>query len=114
MDSHRSDTKDVKTAQVFSLGSLIGYKEGSVVSRTLIDKPAGTLTLFAFDKGQGLSEHKTPFDAMVYIIDGQATIMISGKDYQLTKGDMIVMPANEPHAVRATGNFKMLLVMIKS
>ena len=114
MSSHRNDPKDVNTAQVLSLAGLIGYQEGSVVSRTLIDKPAGTLTLFAFDIGQGLSEHKAPFDAMVYIIDGQATITISGKDHQLANGDMIVMPANEPHAVRATSKFKMLLVMIKS
>jgi len=94
--------------------SQIAYQEGSVVSRTLIDKAAGTLTLFAFDKGQGLSEHKAPFDAMVYIIDGEAEITISGKSQIVSQGEVIIMPANEPHALRGTQRFKMMLVMIKS
>jgi quercetin dioxygenase-like cupin family protein len=93
---------------------MVDYQTGSVVSRTLIDKQAGTVTLFAFDEGQGLSEHKAPFDAMVDIIDGQAVITISGKEYHLTTGEMIIMPANEPHALKAVQKFKMLLVMIKS
>jgi quercetin dioxygenase-like cupin family protein len=96
------------------LADLIGYQEGSVVSRTVIDKEAGTVTLFAFDEGQGLSEHTAPFDAMVYSLEGEVEITISGKEFLLKKGEMIIMPANEPHALKATKRFKMLLTMIKS
>ena len=96
------------------LGDLIAYQEGSVVSRTIIDKETGTVTLFAFDEGQGLSEHTAPFDAMVYALDGVVEVTISGKIFRLTKGEMIIMPANEPHALKATKRFKMLLIMIKS
>jgi quercetin dioxygenase-like cupin family protein len=96
------------------LADLIGYQEGSVVSRTVIDKEAGTVTLFAFDEGQGLSEHTAPFDAMVYSLEGEVEITISGKEFLLKKGEMIIMPANEPHALKATKQFKMLLTMIKS
>jgi quercetin dioxygenase-like cupin family protein len=92
----------------------IGYQKGSVVSRTIIDKPAGTVTLFAFDKDQGLSEHTAPFDAMVYIFDGEAEVVISGKPNRLKCGDMTIMPANKTHALRALQPFKMMLVMIKS
>ena len=93
---------------------LAGYQNGSVVSRTLIEKKTGTVTLFAFGKGQALSEHTAPFDAMVYILDGKAEITISGSPYNLEAGQMIIMPANKPHALKATENFKMLLTMIKS
>ena len=96
------------------LGELVDYQEGSIVSRTLIDKSSGTITLFAFDKGQGLSEHTAPFDAMVYIFDGEAEVTISGKPVQVKQGEMIIMPANEPHALKATSRFKMILTMIKS
>lgn len=96
-----------------NLAEMIDYQDMSVVSKTLVDKKAGTVTLFAFDKGQGLSEHTAPFDAMVQVIDGDVEIMISGKPYPLTMGEMIVMPANEPHALRAVEKFKMLLTMIK-
>jgi quercetin dioxygenase-like cupin family protein len=113
MSSHKNDSK-ISLAQVMSLASMVDYQTGSVVSRTLIDKQAGTVTLFAFDEGQGLSEHKAPFDAMVDIIDGQAVITISGKEYHMTVGEMIIMPANELHALKAVHKFKMLLVMIKS
>jgi quercetin dioxygenase-like cupin family protein len=99
---------------VNSVDSLIGYQTGAVVSRTLIDKPTGTVTLFAFDEGQGLSEHTAPFDAMVYLTDGQALITISGKEHNLAAGEMIIMPANKPHALKAIRRFKMLLVMVKS
>ncbi len=85
-----------------------------MVSRTLIDKKTGTVTLFAFDEKQGLSEHKAPFDAMVHILDGEAEIVISSKSHRLKEGDMIVMPANEPHAVKAVTRFKMALTMIRS
>jgi quercetin dioxygenase-like cupin family protein len=113
MSSQKNNSK-INLAQVMSLVSMVDYQTGSVVSRTLIDKQAGTVTLFAFDDGQGLSEHKAPFDAMVYITDGQAVITISGKEYRLATGEMIIMPANEPHALKAVQKFKMLLVMIKS
>jgi quercetin dioxygenase-like cupin family protein len=85
-----------------------------VVSRTIIDKPAGTLTLFAFGEGQGLSEHTAPYDALVYILDGEAEITISGKSNLVKRGEMLIMPADKPHALRAVKRFKMLLVMIKS
>ena len=101
-------------AHAAKLGDLVGYQEGSVVSRTIIDKKTGTVTLFAFGKDQGLSEHTAPYDAMVLIIDGKAEIIISGKMHHLNTGEMIIMPANEPHAVKAISEFKMLLVMIKS
>jgi len=93
---------------------LIDYQSGSVVSKTIVDKPSGTITLFAFDKGQGLSEHMAPYDALVYIVDGKAEIKISGNPLQVSAGQMVVMPANRPHALRAISRFKMMLVMIKS
>ena len=93
---------------------MIDYQEAAVVSRTLIDKKTGTVTLFAFDEKQGLSEHKAPIDAMVHILDGEAEIVISSKSHRLKEGDMIVMPANEPHAVKAVTRFKMVLTMIRS
>jgi len=96
------------------VNDLVSYQNGSVVSRTLIEKKTGTVTLFAFSKGQALSEHTAPFDAMVYVLDGKAEIAISGKPKTLESGQMIVMPANEPHTVKAIENFKMLLTMIRS
>jgi quercetin dioxygenase-like cupin family protein len=92
----------------------IDYQVNSIVSKTLIDKPTGTLTLFAFDKGQGLSEHTAPFDAVVYIFDGEAEIAILGKAQRVKQGEMVIMPANKPHALKAISRFKMMLVMIKS
>jgi quercetin dioxygenase-like cupin family protein len=100
--------------QAAAMIDLVAYQAGSVVSRTVIDKPAGTLTLFAFDKGQGLSEHTAPFDAMVYILDGVAEVTIAGKSHAVKQGEMIIMPANQPHALKAPQPFKMMLVMIKS
>ncbi len=97
-----------------SLVDMIGYQEGSVVSKTLIEKKTGTVTLFAFGKGQGLSEHTAPFDALVQVLDGEVEIKISGQPFRLTSGEIIVMPANQPHALKATNDFKMLLTMIKS
>ncbi len=99
---------------VENLREMIEYQEGSVVSKTIIDKQTGTVTLFAFGKGEGLSEHTAPFDAMVYIIDGQAEVTISDNQNRLKAGEMIIMPANEPHALKAPEQFKMMLVMIKS
>lgn len=99
---------------VFKTEDLIEYQEGSVVSREIIRKDTGTVTIFAFDKGEGLSEHTAPFDAMVQIIDGKAEITISGKKNVLEKGEMIIMPANEPHALKALEKYKMVLTMIRS
>lgn len=96
------------------LEKLVDYQTSAVVSKTIIKQPAGTVTLFAFDKGEGLSEHTAPFDALVYLIDGEAEITISGKLNFVKKGEMILMPANQPHALKAKEKFKMLLVMIKS
>jgi quercetin dioxygenase-like cupin family protein len=100
--------------EVRPLADLVGYEEASIVSRTLMDKETGTVTLFAFDAEQGLSEHTTPFDALVTVLDGTAEITIAGTPYTVGRGEMIVMPAGEPHAVRAPERFKMMLVMIKS
>lgn len=93
---------------------LVDYQKGSVVSRTILEKETGTVTLFAFDQGQGLSEHTAPYDALVYILDGEADITISGRTHQLSVGEMIIMPANEPHALKAVNRFKMELIMIRS
>jgi quercetin dioxygenase-like cupin family protein len=101
-------------AQAVNLAGSIDYQEGSVVSRTLIDKKAGTVTLFAFDAGQGLSEHTAPFDALVYVFDGEAEVVISGKAVRLKTGEITVMPAGKPHAVKAISRFKMMLIMVRS
>jgi quercetin dioxygenase-like cupin family protein len=101
-------------AEVSNLAGLIDYQNGSVVSRTLIDKKTGTVTLFAFDESQGLSEHTAPYDALVYVLDGEVEITISGKPLRLRQGEMTIMPANKPHALAAKTKFKMLLTMIKS
>ena len=101
-------------AQALTLADLVQYQPGAVVSRTLIDKKIGTLTLFAFDEGQGLSEHTAPFDAFVQVVDGAADITIAGQDHRVVAGQMIIMPANSPHALCAVGRFKMLLVMIRA
>jgi quercetin dioxygenase-like cupin family protein len=102
------------TGQVVGMVNLVEYQPGAIVSRTIIDKPAGTLTLFAFDEGQGLSEHTAPFDAMVYILDGAAEVTIADKPRMVKQGEMVIMPANQPHALKAPQRFKMMLVMIKS
>jgi quercetin dioxygenase-like cupin family protein len=100
--------------EVINLNNLVVYQEGSVVSRTLVDKKAGTITLFAFAKGQGLSEHTAPFDAFVYIIDGEAEIIIDGNVNKVGTGEMLIMPANKTHALKAIQPFKMMLVMIRA
>lgn len=99
---------------VIPTGGSIEYQENSVVSKTIINLPGGTVTLFAFDQGQGLSEHTAPYDAVVHVLEGKAEIRISGQVRDLTTGQYIIMPANEPHALMALEPFKMLLVMIKS
>jgi quercetin dioxygenase-like cupin family protein len=96
------------------LVDLVDYQAGSVVSKTLIDKQTGTVTLFAFDEGQALSEHTAPFDAMVCVLDGQAYISIAGNPLRVKEGEMLIMPANVPHALKAEEKFKMMLTMIRS
>jgi quercetin dioxygenase-like cupin family protein len=96
------------------LAELVEYAENSIVSKTILDKPAGTITLFAFDRGQKLSEHTSPFDAVVQIIDGVARLTIGGEDVNVSAGQIIIMPGNVPHAVAAEENFKMLLTMIRA
>jgi quercetin dioxygenase-like cupin family protein len=96
------------------LKELADYQKGSIVSRTLIDKKTGTVTVFAFDEGQGLSEHTVPFDALVYCSEGEVEIVISGNPHHLMEGDVIIMPADEPHSLKAIKKFKMVLVMIRN
>lgn len=97
-----------------SLVDMVDYQKDAVVSKTIIDKKTGTVTLFAFDMDQGLSEHTAPFDALVQVLDGEVEIRISGKPFHLKQGEIIIMPAHEPHGLRAVTHFKMLLTMIKS
>jgi len=100
-------------AKALVLSDLLKYQADAIVSQEIVKKSAGTVTLFAFDKGQGLSEHTAPFDALVYIVDGRAEIMISGKPSIVKKSEMLIMPANKPHALKAVQKFKMLLIMVR-
>jgi quercetin dioxygenase-like cupin family protein len=100
-------------AKSVGLAELVDYATDSIVSKTIIDKPVGTVTLFAFDTGQGLSEHQAPYDAFVQIVEGSAVLVIGGKDVPAKTGQIVIMPANVPHAVKAVQRFKMLLTMIK-
>jgi len=104
-------TKD--SEQVFKLKDTAAYQKHSVVSREIIQKPSGTMTVFAFDEGEGLSEHTAPFDAAVYMLEGEAEIRIEGTPYSVREGEMIIMPAHKPHALKAITRYIMLLVMIK-
>ncbi len=103
----------MKTAKTMNLSDLVPYQKGSIVSREIINKRTGTVTVFAFDKGEGLSEHTAPFDATVYLVDGEAKISISGKPHRVKKGEMIIMPAGKPHSLKAVKRFKMLLIMVR-
>jgi quercetin dioxygenase-like cupin family protein len=105
--------EDLKS-RALAIEDLIDYQEGSVVSREIVRKETGTVTIFAFDKGEGLSEHSAPFDAMVQIVDGKALITIGGEENTVQKGEMIIMPANVPHALHAVEKYKMILTMIRS
>jgi quercetin dioxygenase-like cupin family protein len=96
-----------------NLQALVDYQDGAIVSRTLVDKDTGTVTAFAFDAGEALSEHTAPFDALAHVFDGRAEFRISGRRFPVGAGEMIIMPANKPHAVKAVSRFKMLLVMIR-
>ena len=100
--------------QVTKLTEVIQYQEGSVVSRTILKRESGSITIFAFDQSQGLSEHTAPYDALVHLLDGEAEITISGKAHRVKQGEMIIMPANQPHALKAVTRFKMVLTMLRS
>ena len=101
-------------AKAVKMAEAIEYRKGSIVSSEIIRKDSGTVTVFAFDKGEALSEHVAPYDALVYVLDGQARISICGRPHILSKGEMIIMPAHKPHALKAVKKFKMLLAMIRS
>jgi quercetin dioxygenase-like cupin family protein len=106
--------REMPIAEVVRLIGLVNYQEGSVVSRTLVNRGAATVTLFAFDEGQGLSEHTSPFDAVAHVLEGDAEIAVSGKPLRTTAGEAVLMPANQPHSLKALTKFKMLLLMIRS
>ncbi|OGS48833.1 MAG: cupin [Euryarchaeota archaeon RBG_16_68_13] len=115
MDEKRARTqKGLTPGQKAEIASLVVYQDGSVVSRTLIDDKAGTVTLFAFDEGEALSEHTAPYDALLHVLEGRAEVTIAGRKSLLGPGDGIVLPAGKPHAVRARMRFKTLLTMIRS
>ncbi len=101
-------------ATPINLSAFIDYQKGSVVSKEILGKKTGTVTVFAFDEGQGLSEHTSPYDAMVQILDGSADIFIAGKKYKVSAGEMIIMPAGKPHSLKAGQRFKMMLVLIRT
>ncbi len=114
MTNDDSHTDDGLRGRVVDPRELVDYQDGAVVSRTLLKKSTGTVTLFAFDAGQELSEHTSPFDALVQVLDGEVEITISGSPLRLTAGQMLIMPADKPHALRATRRMKMMLVMVRS
>jgi quercetin dioxygenase-like cupin family protein len=109
-----SKLKGFSAAKVAKAAELVNYQDGAVVSREIVKKPTGSVTIFAFDEGQGLSEHTAPFDALVQMVEGDAEIMISGQPHQLQGGEIILMPAGQPHALKALKRFKMILTMIRS
>jgi quercetin dioxygenase-like cupin family protein len=100
-------------SQILHMADLASYQDGSIVSRQITKEEAGNITLFAFDEGQELSEHTAPYDALVHVLDGEVEVRISGKPFRLKDGDAIIMPANDPHALKALTKFKMLLTMIR-
>jgi quercetin dioxygenase-like cupin family protein len=105
---------EVTETRVIPLVAHVDYADGSIVSKTVLDKKCGTLTLFAFDAGQGLSEHTAPFDAVVQVLEGEATVWVGGRQVTVPAGHLVVLPANVPHALRAAQRFKMMLIMIRS
>lgn len=110
----QSQSKKIAAAEAMDLAGLVDYADGGIVSRTLVDNSAGTLTLFAFDAGQGLSEHSAPFDAVVQILEGKAELTIGGKMMGAQAGQIVLMPADVPHSLKAAGRFKMLLTMLRN
>jgi quercetin dioxygenase-like cupin family protein len=109
-----SKPKGLSVAELAKAGELVNYQDDSIVSREIIKKQNGTVTFFAFDEGQAMSEHTSPFDALVHVLDGEAEIIIAGKSHSLHGGEIILMPANQPHALKAQKRFKMILTMIRS
>ena len=109
-----SKPKGLPGAQAAKATELVSYQDGAIVSREILKKPTGSVTVFAFDEGQGLSEHTAPFDALVQVLEGEVEITISGKPQRLQGGGLILMPANQPHALKAIKRFKMILTMIRS
>lgn len=109
----KRDKDTILIAKAANVATLVDYQSGAVVSRTIIERNTGTVTLFAFDQGQGLSEHTAPFDALVIVTDGEAVITIDGKSLNLKSGEATIMPANKPHSLKADERFKMMLVMIR-
>jgi quercetin dioxygenase-like cupin family protein len=115
MNSQQGQNKgEMPIAEAVRLADLVNYQEGSVVSRTIVKRATGTVTLFAFDEGQGLSEHTAAFDAVAHLLDGEAEITVSGRALRATTGEAVLMPANQPHSLKALSRFKMLLTMISS
>jgi len=115
MSSQQSQSKrEMPAGEVVRLTDLVNYQEGAVVSRTLVNRGTGTVTLFAFDEGQGLSEHTAPFDALAHLLEGNAEIVVSGKPLPTKAGEAVLMPAHQPHSLKARSKFKMLLTMIRS
>ncbi len=113
-DAMAKEHGTIVVGKAYEIKGMVQYAEGAIVSRTIAENKAGTLTLFAFDEGQGLSEHSAPFDAIVQILDGEAELTIGGTKVPTKAGEIVIMPANVPHAVRATGRFKMLLTMLRA
>lgn len=114
MNSTTNASSEIAGAEAFSLSDLVTYQNGSVVSRAVLKREKGNVTIFAFDEGQGLSEHTSPFDALVQDVEGEAEVTVSGKPIALKPGDIVLLPANKPHAVKAIARFKMVLTMIRS
>jgi quercetin dioxygenase-like cupin family protein len=114
MNQEKPEHKEGFSEEAVRLIDLVEYQTGSIVSRTILDEETGTITLFAFDKDQGLSEHTVPYDAMVYLLDGEVEITLSGNPLRVRQGEMLIMPAGIPHALRAVERFKMILTMIRS
>ncbi len=114
MKSKNNEVSGEVATEPSTFVDMVGYQKGSVVSRTIINKKSGTVTLFAFDKGEGLSEHTSPFEALLYVIDGEAQVKVAAYSFVLQAGQMVIMPANKPHSLRGIQKFKMLLVMVRS
>ena len=114
MQQNTKPKPSVLGAETAKVADLVIYQEGSIVSREIVKKPTGTVTVFAFDEGQGLSEHRAPFDALVHVLEGEVEITIAGKLHRVQSGQMILMPAQQPHALKAMQRFRMILTMIRS
>jgi len=114
MPTKGADKSQMHPGEVLDVAALVDYAQGAIVSRTLLDNNAGTITLFSFDEGQGLSEHTAPFDALVQVLDGEGEFIVGGEAHSVRTGQVLLMPANVPHAVKATERFKMLLTMLRA